>query len=71
MSDVLSICDLIHASGKGSCADAISKEILDEQLEGCERPEDLLGDTGLMKEFKVKLMEWMLSAELTEHVGYE
>ena len=49
----------------------ISKEMLDELLEGCERPEDLLGDTGLMKELKVKLMERMLGAELTEHLGYE
>jgi len=49
----------------------ISKEMLDELLKGCERPEDLLGDTGLMKELKVKLMERMLGAELTEHLGYE
>jgi hypothetical protein len=27
----------------------ISKELLDELLKGCERPEDLLGDAGLMK----------------------
>ena len=49
----------------------ISKEMLDELLKGCERPEDLLGDTGLMKELKIKLMERMLGAELTEHLGYE
>ena len=45
----------------------ISKELLDELLKGCERPEDLLGDTGLMKELKIKLMERMLGAELTAH----
>jgi len=49
----------------------ISKEMLDELLKGCERPEDLLGDTGLMKELKIKLMERMLGAELTDHLGYE
>ena len=49
----------------------ISKELLDELLSGVERPEDLLGDTGLMKELKVRLMERMLGAELTEHLGYE
>ncbi|WP_412051278.1 hypothetical protein ACK6D9_08095 [Hoeflea sp. Naph1] len=27
----------------------ICKELLDELLKGCERPEDLLGDAGLMK----------------------
>jgi len=49
----------------------ISKEILDELLQGVERPEDLLGDAGLMKELKIKLMERMLGAELTAHLGYE
>ena len=43
----------------------------DELLNGVERPEDLLGDKGLMKELKVRLMERMLGAELTEHLGYE
>lgn len=49
----------------------ISKEILDELLQGVERPEDLLGDAGLMKELKIQLMERMLGAELTAHLGYE
>lgn len=42
----------------------ISKEILDELLQGVERPEDLLGEAGLMKELKIKLMERMLGAEV-------
>ncbi len=49
----------------------ISKELLDELLSGVERPEDLLGAKGLMKELKVRLMERRLGAELTEHLGYE
>ena len=49
----------------------ISRELLDELLSGVERPEDLLGDKGRMKELKVRLMERMLGAELTEHLGYE
>ena len=49
----------------------ISKELRDEVLKGCERPEDLLGNDGLMKELKIKLMERMLGAELTAHLGYE
>ena len=49
----------------------ISKEFLDELLKGCERPEGLLGDAGLMRELKVKLMERMLGAELTAHLGYD
>ena len=35
----------------------ISKELLDNLLKGVERPEDLLGDAGLMKELKIRLME--------------
>ena len=46
----------------------ISKELLDELLKGCERPEDLLGDAGLTKELKIRLMEGMLGAELTAHL---
>ena len=49
----------------------ISNELLDELLKGCKRPEDLLGDTGLMKELKIRLMERMLGAEMTAHLGYE
>lgn len=41
----------------------ISKELLDELLKSCERPEDQLCRSGLM--------ERLLFAELTEHLGYE
>ena len=34
----------------------ISKEVLDELLNGVENAEDLLGDQGLVKELKVRLM---------------
>jgi putative transposase len=46
-------------------------DVLDELLKGCERPEDLLGDGGLMKDLKKALMQRMLGAELTEHLGHE
>ncbi len=49
----------------------ISNELLDELLKGCARPEDLLGEAGLMKELRIRLMERMLSAELTSHLGYD
>lgn len=35
----------------------ISNELLDELLKGCKRPEDLLGDAGLMKELKIRLIK--------------
>ena len=49
----------------------ISKELLDELLKGVERPKDLLGEAGLMKELKIKLMKGILGAELTAHLDYE
>jgi putative transposase len=49
----------------------IDEAVLDELLKGCERPEDLMADGGLMKELRKALMQRMLGAELTEHLGYE
>jgi hypothetical protein len=49
----------------------IDESVLDELLRGCERPEDLLGDGRLMKDLKKALMQRMLGAELTEHLGCE
>ena len=54
---------------RGARIITISNELLDELLKGCDRPEDLLGDAGLMKELKIRLMERMLGAELTAHLG--
>lgn len=42
----------------------ISSELLGELLKGCNQPADLLGDAGLMKERKGRLMERMLGAGL-------
>ena len=49
----------------------IAKEVLDRLLNGVQNADDLLGDQGLMKELKVRLMGRMLGAELPEHLGYE
>jgi len=68
VSDLLCMSNLAHASNYRSMTImTISKVLLDELLSGVERPEDLLGDKGLIKELKVRLMERMLGAELTEH----
>lgn len=40
-------------------------------MSGYEKPEDLLGDDGLFKELKRRLLEKALGAELTDHLGYE
>ena len=41
----------------------ISNEFLDELLTNCARPEDLLGEAGLMKELKLQLMERSLGLQ--------
>jgi transposase-like protein len=46
-------------------------EVLDELLAGMSSPEELMGDAGLFKQLKKALMERVLSAELTHHLGYE
>ena len=52
-------------------AKKIDDAVLDELLKGCERPEDLMTDGGLMMEPRRALMRRMLGAELSEHLGYE
>jgi len=50
---------------------AIRAELLDELLEGYEKPEDLLGKDGILDQMKKAIMERALGAEITEHLGYE
>ena len=50
---------------------AIKKELLDELLKQVDNPEDLFGKDGLLKELTARLVERVLEAELTDHLGYE
>jgi putative transposase len=50
---------------------AIRDEVIEELLQDYRSPEDLLGEEGLFKELKKRLLERALGAELTEHLGYE
>ena len=52
-------------------AQTIRDEVIEELLQGYSRPEDLLGEDGLFKQLKKRLLERALGAELTEHLGYE
>jgi putative transposase len=52
-------------------AKKIDNAILDELLKGCDQPRDLMSDGDLMKDLRKALMQRMLGAELTEHLGYE
>src|ERR1051326_77087 len=50
---------------------ALDKELIDKLLEGYQKPEDLIGENGLLKQLTKALLERAMSAELAHHLGYE
>ncbi len=44
--------------------------LLDDLLQDCESPEDILREHGLLKSLTKRLLERALAAELTNHLGY-
>ena len=48
-----------------------SNEVLNGLLSGCATVDDLLGEEGLFKQLKKALLERMLGAEPSVHLGYE
>jgi putative transposase len=51
--------------------DEIKPDLVDELLKGYEKPEDVIGEDGLLKRLTKALFERALNAELTHHLGYE
>jgi len=49
---------------------AITDAVLDELLKDYEKPEELLGQTGLRKQLQKRLLEKAMGAELTVPLGY-
>lgn len=49
---------------------SISNELIDKLYENCKNPQDLLGESGLLKELTKKLVEKALEAEMHMHLGY-
>jgi putative transposase len=49
---------------------AITDEVLNELLKDYQKPEDLLGRDGLLKQLQKRLLEKAMGAELTVHLGY-
>jgi len=49
----------------------IEDELIDNLLKGYKKPEDLIGENGLLKQLTKRLLERAMSAEMTEHLGYE
>src|SRR5438067_2815764 len=49
----------------------INKELLDELIKDYKKPEDLISETGLLRQLTKALIERAMNAELTHHLGYE
>lgn len=45
--------------------------LVDQLVKGYKKPEDILGEQGLLKQFSKRLVERALGSELTDHLGYE
>jgi putative transposase len=49
----------------------IDKEAIDKLLANYQKPEDIVGENGLLKQLTKALVERAMEAELTTHLGYE
>ena len=49
----------------------VPKELIDSLLAGYKKPEDLIGENGLLKQLTKLLVEKALDAEMTEHLGHD
>ena len=49
----------------------IDNELIDNLLKDYQKPEDLIGENGLLKQLTKRLLERAMAAEMTEHIGYE
>ncbi len=50
---------------------AIKEELIDQLLADYQKPEDIIGENGLLKQLTKAVLERALKAELTAHLGYE
>jgi putative transposase len=50
---------------------AIDLKLIDKSLASYKKPEDILGENGLLKQLTKALLERAMQAEMTEHLGYE
>jgi putative transposase len=51
--------------------DDVKPELVDELLKGYQKPEDIIGENGLLKRLTKALLERAMNAELTNHLGYK
>src|SRR5437868_11325775 len=50
---------------------AIDVKLIDKLLADYKKPEDIIGENGLLKQLTKALLERAMQAEITEHVGYQ
>ena len=50
---------------------ATQDELLDELMKNYKKPEDLIGESGLLKQLTKALIERAMKTEMTAHLGYE
>lgn len=50
---------------------ATTDELLDILMKDYKKPEDLIGDNGLLKQLTKRLLERAMQAEMTDHLGYD
>ena len=50
---------------------AINLDLIDQLLKDYKKPEDVLGENGLLKQLTKAVLERALQAEMTEHLGYD
>src|SRR5229473_8241083 len=50
---------------------AIDPKLIDELLREYKKPEDIVGENGLLRQLTKAVLERALEAEITEHLGYE
>ncbi len=48
----------------------INNDLIDQLLKDYQKPEDVLGENGLLKQFTKAILERAMQAELTHHLGY-
>jgi len=51
--------------------DRIDPQLIDQLLKNYQKPEDILGENGILKQFTKAILERAMSAELTTYLGYE
>lgn len=49
----------------------LDPQIVDALIKDCKKPEDILGEGGLLKQLTKAILERVLEGELTTHLGYE